>query len=105
VEYELTVTVSRHGHDLENGKRFARGFAEAHPEVGAIVEQDTETGLISVTYWFEADDFAEAADRGALIFNEGASASGLEASEFVTAQLSAVDADRETEPKRELQPA
>jgi hypothetical protein len=105
VEFELTVTVSDHGHDLENGERFAQGFTDTHPEVGAIVEQNVETGLLSVTFWFEAEDFREAAERGPTIFYDGATASGLEASTFVDAHVSVVQPEREEEETRELQPA
>jgi hypothetical protein len=105
VEFELTVTVTDHGHDLENGERFAQGFKNTHPEVGAIVEQSIETRLLSVTFWFEAEDFPEAAERGAQIFTEGATASGLKASEFVGAKVSAVQPEQEEREARELQPA
>ncbi len=105
MEFELTVTVSNHGHDLENGERFAQGFTDTHPEVGAIVEQNVETGLLAVTFWFEAEDCPEAAERGAQIFQEGATASGLEASEFVGANVSVVQPDQEEKEARELQPA
>lgn len=105
MEFQLTVSVSHHGHDLVNGEKFSHGFAVTHPESGAVVEQNVETGVISVTIWYTAEDFREAAERGAAIFTEGATASGLEPSDFLDARMSVVDPDHETDKTRELQPA
>jgi hypothetical protein len=104
VEFRVTVTVSQHGHDLENGERFLEGFVATHPETGPVVDQNTETGHLSITYSFEAEDFAEAARLGSDIFLEGATASGLQASDFVGAHIGPVPAD-ELVDERELQPA
>ena len=104
VELRLTVTVARLGHDLENGDRFLRGFTTTHPEVGAVVDQNVQTGELSVTFSFDAEDFTEGAQIGARIFQDGADASGLEAAELIDACFSVVP-EHEEEKARELQPA
>ena len=105
VEFRLTVTIARHGHDLANGDRFLRGFTVTHPEVGAVADQNTQTGELSVTFSFDADGFTDAAQIGARIFQDGAKASGLEPTELVDACFSVVTPERDEEDVRELQPA
>jgi hypothetical protein len=102
VEYRLTVTVAQHGHDPENGERLLHGFITTHPEVGAVVDQNTETGELSVTYSVDAEDFSTVAERGSSIFAEGATASGLEPTEVINATFDVVRAEDDA---RELQPA
>ena len=97
--YQLTVTVAEHGHSLEAGEMLSHGFATKHPEVEAVIEQNTVTGELSATFWYEAgDDFQEAAKRGSAIFTQAANASGLKPTSFVGAKLVAVEHDRELQP-------
>ncbi len=98
MEYQFTVTVSDHGHQLANGEKLSHGFAVTHPEVDAVIEQNTKTGVISATFWYEADEFQEAVTEGARIFTESANASGLKPSTFLDARVA--PADKES---RELQ--
>jgi hypothetical protein len=98
MEFRLTVTVARHGRDLDNGERFLEGFIATHPETGPVVDQNLETGELSITFSFEAEDFREAAERGGAIFNDGANSSGLEPTDFISAQVSVVEPDRELQP-------
>jgi hypothetical protein len=106
VEVRVTVTVARHGLDAESGEKFLHGFITTHPEVGPVVDQNTETGEMSVTYSFEADDFSTAAKLGSEVFEDGANASGLEPTELINADFSVVDEhELADEDVRELQPA
>jgi hypothetical protein len=100
----MTVTVSQHGRDLANGELFLDGFVRTHPETGPVVDQNTETGHLSITYTFDAEDFADAARKAGDIFLDGANASGLEPSDFVGAHFEPAEADEPVD-DRELQPA
>ncbi len=106
MEYRLTVTVTEHGRDPASGEKFLQGFIRTHPDVGAVVEQNVETGRLSVTFAFESgDDLTEVSAEGSRIFTEAANATGLPPTEFIEAKLSVVDLEREDEDVLELQPA
>lgn len=79
MEFQVTVTIAAHGADAGNGVKFVKGFWEAHPEVGAVVDQNTATAELSVTFGFEASDLLEAGKKWPRIFIAGAKASGLPA--------------------------
>jgi hypothetical protein len=98
------MTVSEHGFLPENGERFLEGFVETHPEVGPVVSQNTQTGSLSVTISFDAEDIGEAAVRGTQIFIDGAEASGLEPPDEIEITASVATAEQYDE-ERELQPA
>lgn len=100
--YRLTWTLDRHGQDPANGEKFLEGFVNAHPEVGAVVSQNTATGHLSVTFSFEAKDFDDALARGKEIFVAGASLSELEPADIVDLTVSLASAE-DYEPDRELQ--
>jgi hypothetical protein len=100
----MTVTVADHGRDLNNGEQFLDGFVSTHPETGPVVDQNTETGHLSITYSFDADELRDAWQLGGQIFVDGANASGLEPTDFIGSRLDPVGAD-ELIDDRELQPA
>lgn len=89
VEFRLTVTIAEHGWDPKNGDLFLRGFVETHPEVGAVVDQNTKTGTLSVTFSFDAADLLEAMRLGSTIFADGAAASGLPVTSLTDVALAA----------------
>jgi len=109
VEFSITVTVAEHGTNATNGHRFLDGFTRAHPEVGAAVSQNLETGHMTVTFIVEAEDLLKGVSLGKKVFIEGATESGLGGSEILDASIHVV-ADDEDEPAcqviypRELQP-
>lgn len=82
MEFQVTVTIADHGADANNGLRFLTGFWETHPEVGAVVDQNTETAELSITFVFEASDLLEAGKKWPGVFVEGAKASGLPATKL-----------------------
>lgn len=82
MEFQVTVTIADHGGEPENGLRWLRGFWETHPEVGAVVDQNTETGELSVTFAFDAADLLDAGQKWPPIFVDGATASGLPATKL-----------------------
>jgi hypothetical protein len=79
MEFQVTVTIADHGHDPACGEKFLTGFWETHPEVGAVVDQNVETGELSVTFGFDAPDLLTAGNAWLTIFIAGAEASGLPA--------------------------
>src|SRR5205823_944916 len=76
-EFRVTVTIAEHGRDPENGHRFLRGFRATHPDIGPVVDQDIESGHLSVTFSYEAKDLMDAMNKWPSIFADGAQASGL----------------------------
>ena len=107
MEYRVTITISDYGSDPANGERFLAGFMETNPEAGPVVSQNTDTGTLSVTFCFEADDLAGVADRASTIFAEGANATGLPPTPLVRAEVDSVpDEDfDESSPETEPVPA
>ena len=89
-EYRINVTVSQHGHDPDNGVAFLDGFMETHPEVGPSVSQNTADGTLSVTFALDAEEPNEAFEQAWPVFRDGANASGLEATEILSVNVSRV---------------
>lgn len=90
MEYQLTFEVSEYGRDPENGERFLTAFMDAHPETGPVVMQNTETGVLTVMFSFDADDFTEVAKRASDIFVAGAESTGLPATKVISAHIDLV---------------
>lgn len=88
MEYRITIEVSEYGSAPENGERFSRAFTEAHPEVGAVIGQNTATGVLSIVFSLEADDFAEVSARASEIFLD--SVRGFEATQVLSAHYDLV---------------
>lgn len=89
MEFRATVTIAEHGHDARNGESFLAGFVLAHPGTGPVVDQNIETGKLSVTFSFDADDLFEAMRVWTTIFVDGANASGLSATALTDFALAA----------------
>jgi hypothetical protein len=110
MEFRLTVTIAEHGRDPSNGNRFLGGFVKTHPETGAVVDQNTETGELSVTFAFDAQDLLDAMRIGPTIFVEGTTASGLPATKVTDYglaadfRITAVETETEDDAIRELAP-
>jgi hypothetical protein len=84
MDYEITFTISEHGRDPEAGARFLEGFLSTHPETDPVVEQNLETGELSVSITVSADDPYVAVDAARPILVEGADASGLAVTDIVS---------------------
>lgn len=112
MEFRVTVTIAEHGRDPDNGLAFLRGFRTVPAAMGPVVDQDTETGHLSVTFCFEASGLEEAMNTWVSIFTEGGAASGLSPTPLmdfgIAAEVERVAGDSEPargSRKRELQPA
>lgn len=100
MEYRVTIEIAEYGHDPENGERWLAAFMDAHPEVGPVVSQNTETGALAVTYSFDAPTWDEVATKGAEIFVESGDAAGLPPTQVLSCHLELVP-DEETVEERE----
>lgn len=98
VEYDIEITISRHGADEENGPRFLDAFLKTHPESEPIVSQNTEDRTLTIAFSVEAEGAEEAFEKAKPIFADGCAASGLPLTEVVDLHISRAET-------RELQPA
>jgi hypothetical protein len=90
MEYRVTIEIAEYGLVPENGERWLAAFMDAHPEVGPVVSQNTETGALAVTYSFDAPAWDEVATRAAEIFAESTNAAGLSATQVLSCHLELV---------------
>lgn len=74
MDYRLSITMSNLGQNPANGERFLEAFQATHPEVGAVVSQNTETGTLTTTFTVEARDAQHAVDVARPIFADAATA-------------------------------
>lgn len=98
MDYDLTFTIAEHGRDPEAGERLLDELAAAHPEAGPVVDQNLQTGALSVALTVSAESADEALQRGREAFDAGIERSGLEPSRVLALHVDAVGA-------AELQPA
>lgn len=104
MEFRLTITVDAYGGLEGSGERVLEGFLEAHSEVGPVVSQNLESGMLSVTFSLPAEDLDQAFELGRRVFTEGMAASGFEPVPVVAASVATVAADDRIA-DYELQPA
>lgn len=106
MEFEATVTITEYGTDPKTGVAFAAAFASTHADVGAVVDQNTENGELSITFSYDADDLIAATARAWEIFAEGAAATGLPPTKLVSAHFAAVRVEQPVVARRRvLEPA
>lgn len=97
MEYQITVEVAEYGHEPEDGERFLSGFMETHPEVGPAVSQNTETGVLTILFSFEAAEVGDLAEEAATVFSDGAQATGLPATKVLSMHIDLVEDEDRTE--------
>ncbi len=105
VRFRLRVTLGGFGRDEAAAERLLDAFAEAYPEAGPVISQDTEADTLAVVFSIEATNMDDAWDRGRPIFLRGARASGLEAPDAIEVNVSRIPASHRADEERELQPA
>jgi hypothetical protein len=104
-EYRLTITVAEHGRrDVAEDciEKLFEAFNETHPEVGAVIGANYHLGRLDATFALNAPDAQTATKRGAEIFIEAATASGLEATEIIEINAVSVGEATVEEADREL---
>jgi hypothetical protein len=77
MEHRVEITISEHGRAADNGDRLLGGFHGLSPEVDAVIDQNTETGHLTATFFVYDDDAQEAVERGAHIFAAALVEAGL----------------------------
>jgi hypothetical protein len=102
MEHRVTITLSEHGFDEQNIERVLEGFLATAPEIGPVVDANTEEGTLSVTFSIDVpeDEFTREAGE---IFAAGMNSSALPRTRVVNTEVEAVGAAAELE--RDLQPA
>ena len=93
MEYRVTVTFGGLEGDEGAGERTLEALHRTHPEVGPVVSQNRDTGVLSVTIALDADGPAEVADRVRSIFADVARIAPLDPREVVAVDVHAVDAE------------
>lgn len=81
MDFRFTISIEGHGaRDVaeDNSMALLEAFEETHPEVGAAVGADLETGVLEVTFCASGRSLDDAAEKASNIFVEAAIASGLE---------------------------
>jgi len=101
MEYRITVTVSEHGYEPENGERVLDGFLRTHPQTGPVVDQDVAAGTLSITFAVDASDYDHAVDSAREVFAGGMKAAGASVTQVLHGEADLIPAE-EIEP--ELQP-
>jgi hypothetical protein len=107
VRYRFRITLSEYGAEETFAERVLEGFYATHPEVGAVVSQNSRDNTLTVVFSLDADDSNAAIDRGQAIFRQGGEATGLPMTELIEANVSLVPADElaDCDGTRQLQPA
>jgi hypothetical protein len=101
MEYRITLTIAEHGNDPLAGERVLEGFQVVAPDSGPVVDQNRQTGHLSVTLTLDLADLGQDSMRrivGTLM--DGLNASGLRATEILDVEL--VDVGAGVELQREL---
>ncbi len=103
MEHRVEITISEHGRAADNGDRLLGGFHDLSPEVDAVVDQNTETGHLTATFFVDEEDAQEAVEKGAHAFAAALVQANLELTRVIDVRASLVSADEED--VRELEPA
>ena len=96
--HRITITIAGHGRDENDAERVLDAFKATHPEVGAVVAQNTAEDTMDVTFSLAAEDVDKAFVRGRLVFVDGMTASELEFRPPIAAHVQVIEPDRELEP-------
>lgn len=108
MRYRFRITLSEYGSDEAFAERVLAAFYATHPEVGAVVSQNTRDTTLTVVFSLDAEDSIAAIERGQAVFQEGSGATGLPMTDLIEATVSLVPAEELAEcgdDTREIQPA
>jgi hypothetical protein len=108
VLYRFRITISEYGAAEAHAERVLEAFYAKHPDVGAVVSQNTRDRTLTVVFSLDAEDSRVAIERGQAVFRDGGEATGLPMTELIEANVSLVPAEELAErddDSRELQPA
>jgi hypothetical protein len=97
--YRFRFTLDSYGDAEEHAEQFVDAFAETHPEVGAVVSQNTEEGTLSIVFSLDAKDHDDAIDKARPVFIEAATATKLEPAGISEMMISRVAGPRKRQPR------
>lgn len=103
--HRLTITIAGHGRDETTADRVLDAFQAVHPEVGAVITQDTQADSMEITFSFDgpADDVDQAFAVGRAIFADGMTASRIEFKPAIAAHIEVLEPDSPPAADRELE--
>lgn len=100
-EYRFSTTMLGYGDDEDAAEAFLEGFLSVHPEVGAVISQNSAENTITATFSLRATNQQHAYDLGVMIWAESGVASGLDPQGIVRTEIETAGDDCEG-PKAEL---
>lgn len=103
MELRITITISEHGADPANLERVLEAFLDTAAEAGPVVDANTASGTLAVTYTIDEETLEECKDATRRVFVGGMEASGLPKTDIVDVEIEDIGAAAELH--RELQPA
>jgi hypothetical protein len=105
-EYRITITMAGYGADADAAETLLEGFLEKHLETRPVVSQNREADTLSVTFSLEASGQEHALKLGQVVWAESGTASGLQPTHVVRAEIEPVEDAAETQaPAGERMPA
>ncbi len=104
MEHRVSITISGRGREAENGDKLLGAFHDLDSEVDAVVDQNLETGHLTVTFFVDADSATGAVESGAVIFADALFEATLPLTQVVDVHASLASDDAEPL-ERELEPA
>jgi hypothetical protein len=97
-EYRLRITMAGYGNDEDAAGAFLDAFLSEHPEVGAVISQDSAEDTITAIFSLAATNEQHALALGVAIWLESGAVSGLEPHEVVRVEIETLSGEvRETD--------
>jgi len=94
-EYRLSITMEGYGADEDAAEAFLCGFEQEHPEVGAVISQNSAEDTITAIFSLSANSDLHALKLGAAIWVEAGVASGLVPKDVIRTETELVNGERE----------
>jgi hypothetical protein len=89
-EYRLHITMTGYGSDEDAAGAFLDAFLSEHPEVGAVISQNTAEDTITATFSLSATNEQHALSLGLVIWLESGAVSGLEPHDLVRVEIETI---------------
>lgn len=97
-EYRLRITMAGYGSDEDAAGAFLDAFLSEHPEVGAVISQDSAEDTITATFSLSATNEQHALSLGVVIWLESGAVSGLEPHDVVRVEIEAITEQQAEDP-------
>lgn len=96
--YRIHITVEGYGSDEHHAELFLDALTDRYAEGGPVVSQNTEDGTLTVAFALGAASFDEVAQRASQVFTDSANATGLPATDVLSAQVELIERAESPEP-------